>query len=425
MASRSIRNHRIFYIFWGLGLVLLLFTWFGPVFDLHLIKVSPFDILMKADMVNDVNQYINLGSSSEIRLVILIVFVILQTIVMVSAFFVPKVERTGYDILVTILSVLLIVYMIILTIAVKSEMEAQSLDMFKGLLSATFRAFRKSIYMSIFVILGIFMSKSQKANELMGNVQPAKEKSYDFGRIKDVLGAGNKYVKDTIDTGNRYIKSNLSNLKIDGINKKIQEAKVQIGKEMVRLNISNGQLVTDLLHAIQEKEKDIEKKRKDLLAANDKKICGNCKSEIQLSSVYCTECGTKQEEFTPKDYNIPPEDIQRTIVRLESEADDLYEQLGAYGALHKKDMPESVNAYIDILENYEYERKEYEEKELENSGMILCKNCGETIDKNSKFCNYCGEKNTGNSTCSQCGETVKEGALFCSNCGNSLRSKDL
>lgn len=59
-----------------------------------------------------------------------------------------------------------------------------------------------------------------------------------------------------------------------------------------------------------------------------------------------------------------------------------------------------------------------------NASNITCKNCGATLDDNSKFCHLCGTavapKEPEPKFCSQCGTKTKDGALFCTNCGTKI-----
>lgn len=54
---------------------------------------------------------------------------------------------------------------------------------------------------------------------------------------------------------------------------------------------------------------------------------------------------------------------------------------------------------------------------------MLCNNCGNTIDDDSKFCEYCGFELPKIRTCPNCGIEVSNNALFCKNCGNELNKE--
>lgn len=50
----------------------------------------------------------------------------------------------------------------------------------------------------------------------------------------------------------------------------------------------------------------------------------------------------------------------------------------------------------------------------------ICKNCGQELPENVKFCTNCGEPVIWESICPACGEKVKSGAKFCTSCGAPL-----
>ena len=53
------------------------------------------------------------------------------------------------------------------------------------------------------------------------------------------------------------------------------------------------------------------------------------------------------------------------------------------------------------------------------TGMVFCKNCGEKIKADSKFCQHCGAKNAPQ-FCTNCGAKLEPGSAFCGNCGVKL-----
>ena len=62
-----------------------------------------------------------------------------------------------------------------------------------------------------------------------------------------------------------------------------------------------------------------------------------------------------------------------------------------------------------------------------DSKNVICKNCGEQLSENTKFCPNCGTKNTSqelevkkNKFCSECGSKVAIGAKFCPECGAKI-----
>lgn len=62
-----------------------------------------------------------------------------------------------------------------------------------------------------------------------------------------------------------------------------------------------------------------------------------------------------------------------------------------------------------------------------DSKNVICKNCGEQLSENTKFCPNCGTKNTSqelevkkNKFCSECGSKVAIGANFCPECGAKI-----
>ncbi len=52
---------------------------------------------------------------------------------------------------------------------------------------------------------------------------------------------------------------------------------------------------------------------------------------------------------------------------------------------------------------------------VEKVSELKCINCNMPIDKESKFCKHCGQKQE--IQCSECGRVYKEAVKFCSDCG--------
>ena len=53
--------------------------------------------------------------------------------------------------------------------------------------------------------------------------------------------------------------------------------------------------------------------------------------------------------------------------------------------------------------------------------MIICINCGEKNNDESRFCMGCGAKLERRTVCPECGETLPADAKFCFSCGHSLK----
>lgn len=64
------------------------------------------------------------------------------------------------------------------------------------------------------------------------------------------------------------------------------------------------------------------------------------------------------------------------------------------------------------------------ESKMENAtkkvDYVFCPQCGNKLERTSKFCNMCGNKLITENKCPKCGNTIKLEDKFCSNCGNKL-----
>lgn len=64
------------------------------------------------------------------------------------------------------------------------------------------------------------------------------------------------------------------------------------------------------------------------------------------------------------------------------------------------------------------------ESKMENTAKkvdyVFCPQCGNKLERTSKFCNMCGNKLITENKCPKCGNTIKLEDKFCSNCGNKL-----
>lgn len=440
------RNKKVFYIFWGIALLILLYTWLGSIIDFKIFTVSPLKILTSSNIMDElIKEFlkelklpIKMDSFSStlfsIKSKVFFVYFFFQTILVSAAFFVPKVRKKSYDIFIIVLSIVIIVYMLYLIFWVKtsindfikdlgskSSLNLTGVDfvdsfLYNGLMKTTYFSLRKSIYMAIIIIVGMFVSTMSKASIFIESLSQKEE----FGKMKNAFGNVNQMGKNILESGNKFIKTNISNYKIDQLKEQIRKSKINIGKEVYRLQLKNLDVTEDLFPEIDMLEQKILQKEKDLLAAQNRKTCSQCNANINFDSVFCTECGAEQLDIMIVNSNIPPEEIHRTIQRLQFEVNKFYEKLGDIAASKREQMPESVQEYIDVLENNEFELKEYERENRRAVGIKRCNNCGKDLKEDAKFCDSCGNNFMNNKICTECGTKNDQFAYFCNNCGNKL-----
>ena len=73
---------------------------------------------------------------------------------------------------------------------------------------------------------------------------------------------------------------------------------------------------------------------------------------------------------------------------------------------------------------YDYEMERQEKAilaKVESFDKGYCASCGKSIDKDSKFCGYCGNLVKIKEYCTYCGKEVLENAMFCGYCGRKKR----
>ena len=401
------RDEKIFYLFWGLGLIFLLMTWFGTALDIKLFSATPFEIVFVPGTAKQIHQVLDIGTTFKIKMFFFFVYFFLQIIALVAAFFVPKKDKKSHDTLTLILSAVLIAYMILLLIVVKLDVKEAGIEFMEGLLTPLYASLRKSIYLALALIAGLYVSRMEKA---IGFVDSLGGKA---GPVKNM-----KPLENSIQVGKNALNL-MTAKKVTTLKDKVRQAKIELGKEAYRLNLTVLDEGKELFPQISKWEHDIKRKETDLLTAENKKVCPQCHNVIPLESMFCTECGTKQESH-PQPTHLPPEEIRRTISRLQFEVDKCYKQLGQAASDKEESMPEALQSYFDVLKNNEFELREREEEQLRESGMKRCKNCGKTVDKHVKFCDACGEKIATDTTCPECGTENQENASFCNNCGHKL-----
>lgn len=145
----------------------------------------------------------------------------------------------------------------------------------------------------------------------------------------------------------------------------------------------------------------------------EQKVCPSCKSKVLASDLFCGNCGNPLNQE-----NSDTEEIQ--VVEVQESADE-----------------ENNTSKIEVIDTLcDDIHKIIDEKECEEAAgnLIHCSNCKQLIEKDSKFCKYCGcsttvnreNKNTKSSSsdntnliaCPECGKLVSKQAVSCPNCGH-------
>ncbi|MDE6583216.1 MAG: zinc-ribbon domain-containing protein [Clostridia bacterium] len=93
----------------------------------------------------------------------------------------------------------------------------------------------------------------------------------------------------------------------------------------------------------------------------------------------------------------------------------------------------SFNIANIIIDEEDHKRLSAHFKELKNPGKteqveepkqvksgLFCKECGQPLEEDAKFCPNCGKKVSSKKICSNCNAENPDGAKFCSSCGNKL-----
>lgn len=80
---------------------------------------------------------------------------------------------------------------------------------------------------------------------------------------------------------------------------KIESLYAEIGKKVYE----NRKINEDLMTYVEEKTNEIdamlsenEELQKEILKLNNKKVCPNCKAEIDITTTFCPQCGKEQEK---------------------------------------------------------------------------------------------------------------------------------
>lgn len=103
--------------------------------------------------------------------------------------------------------------------------------------------------------------------------------------------------KKTSETTNRITKETKLKLKINENKNKINTLYTEIGQKAYEKYLSGEKCCfEDDCKRLDELNNEIESAKKEILTLNNKKICSNCQTEIDISSQFCQKCGIKQPE---------------------------------------------------------------------------------------------------------------------------------
>lgn len=131
-----------------------------------------------------------------------------------------------------------------------------------------------------------------------------------FDKIGNIA---NKTYKSASQKTGELAKEAKIKMKVSETKGKIKDLYEEIGKIIYQKHINGEEVkIQEDLNAycsqIDELSKDIEKYQEEILALRNKRICGNCYVEIELSSKYCPHCGCEQPEET-KEENIDDKNV--------------------------------------------------------------------------------------------------------------------
>ena len=124
-----------------------------------------------------------------------------------------------------------------------------------------------------------------------------------FDKIGEV--AAQTY-KKTTEKADKFAKETKLKMKMNENKSKIEELYKEIGAAVYRIHISRKndnaeEQIKISCNEIDKISEEIEKANEELLKIRNKKQCGNCHEEIEITAKYCPKCGIEQEEEKPRD----------------------------------------------------------------------------------------------------------------------------
>lgn len=176
---------------------------------------------------------------------------------------------------------------------------------------------------------------------------------------------------------------------------KIEEAYSEIGKKVYeekKISETLMGFINEKIEEIDQMLKSNEELKKEILMLNNKKICPNCGTEVEINATFCPQCGKEQEkieveQFVPKG--------KRKCSGCSEIIDDKNEFCPKCGTKKEVVIEENTEeAVVEEIVEVKEEKKTKEKKTTEKKEeKRKCSKCGEILEDGDVFCANCGTKN--------------------------------
>lgn len=173
---------------------------------------------------------------------------------------------------------------------------------------------------------------------------------------------------------------------------KIEEAYSEIGKKVYeekKISETLMGFINEKIEEIDQMLKSNEELKKEILMLNNKKICPNCGTEVEINATFCPQCGKEQEkieveQFVPKG--------KRKCSGCSEIIDEKNEFCPNCGAKKEVVVEEKNEEKEEVKENTSTDKKPKEKNDEKKDGKRKCAKCGEMNDESDMFCANCGAK---------------------------------
>lgn len=364
--------------------LILIFSWFRPILNLGIVKLSLVSIMVGMGQISRYFDSIpGVGSDNilALRILLFIVFFILQIISLILYINVPKKNSKKFNTANIVYNSIIIALMVFLMLIAYAGSKGYDVSSVFKLGSIC----RTQILFEILLIVGIVIYNKSYVGGL--------ESSFggDLGSIKGAIKSGNRYFKGAIKSGNKYIKNSMTNFNIENIENRIRTEKGIIGSIAYNERDEYIDLARDLFEQMDKKQEELEKKEKILFALDGRKRCGSCETIIPIEANFCPQCSNPVENVDINVRGMDKAGLTSTITRIKKETDKICEAIGNIvyedNTVEKSD---EILYHIDLIDNAKFEINEIEEQHTQTTGKIKCPKCGALCKSDSKFCIYCG-----------------------------------
>lgn len=397
------KNRKIYAISTGICILIVLITFMMPIISFYGQSVSILDIFSLAGTVDSfgaitgTSEYIGSGYRSMIFLIFFLPLIIVGVVSFINL----KKTNKVYAIITIVIAAIASVYSYIVNLGIAEQ--AQSLPVLK-MTPVIIQVIAYALIAAFTFVFILEPIQSQMKGRPYKGINVNPEQAINMGKkMKKTVSRVAKNGKNAINNP-QMSRFELENMRLKD---SIENLERNIG-EYVYGNRIDVECTSEFIKKIDNLFETIGKNRVEMLRSDGKKVCTKCGNLSGNESRFCSECGNpyaENERYSQEDYiriskkhleiknrNQVTMNLMQENRKVRETIENTYVEIGVAVYSNPCGYDDFIENNVHQISSMRIRMEENKKSDLEARGMMLCSNCKKEIGKNSKFCEYCGNK---------------------------------